>query len=195
MRGSSQDQMWRQDSFGRWGASAHNISRIFSQVRQWRNYLSQKNIRTFNSPCVRFIPELCMMAGITENVKAEIATLIEFINTQCICAELHAALVSMRRPNTRSHVGGYGVLVRSSSLYGALQQVVPASIRFLFLHHWYCNLLPVTLGSVACTTPWEACFTGTIWLGTQKLQNMTAVLLLGALRMANDNGTSNCSFP
>lgn len=65
---------------------------------------------------VPFSPEVCMMAGIAENEKAEIPKLAKFIPAQSTDADCRSTLASVGKPNMRFNVDRDGVFVRVSTL-------------------------------------------------------------------------------
>lgn len=78
-------------------------------------------------PCVYFIPKICMMASISDNEKADIPTLAEFITAQFTDADCYTASTTVENRNTFFNVNRDGVLVRVFPLDGESQQVVHAS--------------------------------------------------------------------
>lgn len=92
----------------------------------------------FNSelkaPLVPFMPEVYIMAGITDNKKVEILTLAEFITAQTSEAHCRAALTSVGKQNTHFNGDSDRGFVRASTLDSVSQRVVPASPRLFILH-------------------------------------------------------------
>lgn len=60
-------------------------------------------------PFALFTPDVCTMAGITDNKKAEIPTPAVFITAQSSDANCRASFTSVRKPSTRFNVNGEGV--------------------------------------------------------------------------------------
>lgn len=98
-------------------------------------------IDEFKSLFVLFIPEICVMVGITDNENSEILTLIEFNAVQCTDSVCRAAPVPVGKPNIHCSMDGGGVLLTVSPMDCTLQQTVPASLRTCFVHYFHYLLL------------------------------------------------------
>lgn len=61
-----------------------------------------------------FVTEVCMIAGITKNLKAEKPTLGEFNQAQSTDTVFRSAFLSVGKPNTGFNLDEEGVLVRVS---------------------------------------------------------------------------------
>lgn len=94
-----------------------------------------------------------MMAGIMDNEKAEMSTLAELILAQSTNADCLSVFASVRKLNTRFIVDSHTVLVLVSTLHGASQRVVPASIRSHLITVAITAFWPASQASVKCTTP------------------------------------------
>lgn len=111
-------------------------------------------IKEPKGPFVPFIPEVCIMAGIMDNEKVAILTIVEFIVAQSGDADSRVTLTSVRKLYTRSNVKDDGLLVQFRPSHGELQPVVPAYLRPRFLTFVMIPFWPTaTLASVACTPP------------------------------------------
>lgn len=73
-----------------------------------------------------------MMTDVTKNQKVEIPTLVEFIKTQCREVECRAESTSVENLNTRFNVVSDAVLVRTSPLVDASQQLIFSSLGSRF---------------------------------------------------------------
>lgn len=70
-------------------------------------------------PFVLFIPEVCLVAAITDNGKAEITSLAESISAQSTDAARCSAFASVGKSNTCFNVNSDGMLVRVSPFYSS----------------------------------------------------------------------------
>lgn len=93
-----------------------------------------KSIGEIKGSFVPFIQVVCMMESITDNHKAKIPTLAEFILAKSTNEDYCSAFASAGKLNTCSNVDSDGVLVRVFLLEGASQRVLPASLRPCFRH-------------------------------------------------------------
>lgn len=81
------------------------------------------------------------MTGITDSKNVEIPTLAEFISAQSTDTYCRSAYASIEKPNSGFNVESDGVLFQVSSLDGASQRVVPASLSPHFFHFCHYSLL------------------------------------------------------
>lgn len=104
----------------------------------------EPDLETMKEPKGHFVPflsEFCLLAGITDNEKAEIPTLSKFITAQSTDSGCRTASMPVGKPITLFRIDSDGVLVRVFSLGGASQRVVPATLRPRFPHLCHYSLL------------------------------------------------------
>lgn len=97
-------------------------------------------IEELNGLLVFFITEVCRIVGITDNEKAEIPKLSNFIAAQSTYSDCRGTSTSKVVAESRLSADSDGVLVRISSLDGTSQRVSPASLGPRFLHFCHYSL-------------------------------------------------------
>lgn len=130
----------------------HIISLEIFGCTQKREVADVELIEEPEDPFVSIIPEVSIMAVMTDRKTGEIPTRAKFITAQFSGTDHPATFTSVGKWKTPFHAYSDGVLDRVSRLDRSSQRVVLASLRSRFFHLCHYFLLTVTLTIVKCTT-------------------------------------------